>query len=57
METITKKIIKLIEERENLLPNEVKEYLTELKEEIKQSMFNINTVTCLFAGSRIFRFW
>ena len=35
METITKKIIKLIEERENLLPNEVKEYLTELKEEIK----------------------
>ena len=35
MDTITKKIIKLIEERENLLPNEVKEYLTELNEEIK----------------------
>lgn len=35
METITKKIIKLIEGREGLLPDEIKEHLIELKEEIK----------------------
>lgn len=35
METITKKIIKLIEEKEGLLPDEIKEHLIELKEEIK----------------------
>jgi hypothetical protein len=35
MGTITKKIIKLIEGREGLLPDEVKEHLIELKEEIK----------------------
>jgi hypothetical protein len=35
MGTITKKIIKLIEGREGLLPDEIKEHLIELKEEIK----------------------
>jgi hypothetical protein len=35
MGTITKKIIKLIEEREGLLPDEIKEHLIELKEDIK----------------------
>jgi hypothetical protein len=35
METITKKIVKLIEEKEGLLPHEIKEHLIELKGEIK----------------------
>jgi hypothetical protein len=35
MGTITKKIIKLIEGREGLLPDEIKEHLIELKEDIK----------------------
>jgi hypothetical protein len=35
MGTIIKKIIKLIEEKEKLLPYEIKEHLIELKEEIK----------------------
>ena len=35
MGTITKKIIKLIEEKENLLPDEMRNHLNELKEEIK----------------------
>jgi hypothetical protein len=35
MGTITKKIIKLIEGREGLLPDEIEEHLIELKEEIK----------------------
>jgi hypothetical protein len=35
MGTITKKIIKLIEGREGILPDEIKEHLIELKEEIK----------------------
>lgn len=34
METITKKIIKLIEEKEGLLSNEIREHLISLKEEI-----------------------
>ena len=34
METITKKIIKLIEEKEGLLSNEIREHLIGLKEEI-----------------------
>ena len=34
METITKKIIKLIEEKEGLLSNEIREHLITLKEEI-----------------------
>ena len=36
MGTITKKIIKLIEEREDLLSNDVREHLIQLKEEIKE---------------------
>ena len=40
METITKKIIKLIEEKEGLLPDEIKEHLIELKEEIKKRPMN-----------------
>jgi hypothetical protein len=35
MGTITKKIIKLIEEKENSLPDEMRNHLNELKEEIK----------------------
>jgi hypothetical protein len=35
MGTITKKIIKLIEQKEGLLPDEIKGHLIELKEEIK----------------------
>ena len=34
METITNKIIKLIEEKEGLLSNEIREHLIGLKEEI-----------------------
>jgi hypothetical protein len=34
METITKKIIKLIEEKEGLLSNEIREHLISIKEEI-----------------------